>query len=83
MSHGRPHSVRMQMAAWLTGAVAAMGLGALNTLFTANSAPTFAMRYGNNPKPYNGGVASGAAAHKRAARRRRNIRARSSKRGAA
>ena len=41
-----------------------------------NSAPpaTFGMRYGSNPRPYNGGQRSGVAAAKRSARKRRNIR---------
>ncbi len=37
-------------------------------------APTFGQRYGANPKSHNGGQRSGAAAHQRAALRRRNIR---------
>lgn len=46
----------------------------------ADSMPSFGMQYGSNPKAYNGGTRSGAAAIQRAARKRRNVRARSSKR---
>lgn len=36
--------------------------------------PSFNITYGSSPRPINGGTQSGAAAHKRAAKRRRNIR---------
>lgn len=36
--------------------------------------------FGSGPKTFNGGVRSGAAAARRAARKRRNVRARASKR---
>lgn len=47
-----------------------------NLFFTALawSGPSFSTTYGSNPKATNGGQKSGAAAHKRAAKRRRKIR---------
>jgi hypothetical protein len=59
----------MSLIAWLFG-MAARG---------AATMPTFGQRYGSNPKSHNGGQRSGAAALKRAARRRRNVRARAPK----
>ncbi len=52
---------------------------ALDALFVGSPERSFSERYGSNPKATNGGTRSGAAAIKRAARRRRNVRARAPK----
>jgi hypothetical protein len=44
------------------------------SLAFACNPPTFGMRFGANPRAHNGGGRSGAAAAKRAARKRRNVR---------
>lgn len=70
-------SPRPRMA-WLGAAlmagIAGAGRAALNVLTNSAPPPTFGMRYGANPKADNGGQRSGAAAAKRSARKRRNIR---------
>ena len=78
----RPRSALLGLLAaglGVAGMVARTGRDMLEAAFQANPTPSFGQRYGSNPKPYNGGVPSGAAALKRAARRRRNVRARAPK----
>jgi len=53
-----------------------MSLNRMLTWFAlafSNPLPSFGMRYGANPKADNGGARSGAAAAKRASRKRRII----------
>jgi len=49
-------------------------LASLFSLAFSFSEPSFSMTHGNNPRSINGGNRSGAAAHKRAAKKARNIR---------
>lgn len=80
MQRTRPRMAMMaNMFALLAGAFAS-GQQALSALANSARGPSFGQRYGNNPRSYNGGVRSGAAAAKRASRRSRNIAKRAGRR---
>ncbi len=69
----RRASVALLIGQALAG-IAYSGERALAALANSAPVPSFGMRYGANPRPHNGGARSGAAAAKRAARKRRNVR---------
>lgn len=80
------HNRRNVLVSALSALAGGLGAGAaaLTDVAVANSnmLSSFSQRYGNNPRSLNGShlLNSNAAAQKRAAKKRRNVRAKSSKR---
>jgi len=72
--------IRRNLGAWFGTVLLGSDFGGtggralLDAITSQPPVPSFGMRYGNNPKSHNGGQPSGAAAAKRAARKRRNVR---------
>lgn len=73
MYRSRPRAALFAGLFAFLGGLATSGRDALDALANSPRSQSFGQRYGNNPKSHNGGQRSGAAAQKRASRRRRNV----------